>query len=129
MRTRRLFAATLTGLACGAVTSATADAGFRTFQTPSKRIGCAYITGKFPAMIRCDLFFLDDRAVVLEHRGRPRKIRITDTVGDPKARVLAYGTTTRFGSFSCTSRTSGLTCRSRRSGHGFTVSRQAQKLF
>jgi len=129
MRLSRPLPAVITALAVGAAAAPVAQAGFRPFQTPSKRIGCAYITGEFPAMIRCDLLFQNDRAVVLTHKGKPRRVRITDTVGDPQARVLKYGTTTRFGDFSCTSRTSGLTCTSRRSGHGFTVSRQVQRLF
>lgn len=129
MRSRRLLPALLV-VAAGLVVAPAADAGFKPFQTPSKKIQCAYITGDgMPAQIRCDLFFLNDRAVVLTHKGKPRKIRITDTVGDPLGKVLKYGTTTRFGDFSCTSRESGLTCRSRRSSHGFTVSRQMQKLF
>lgn len=129
MRPGRLLPPLLLATLVAAGWTAPAQAGFRAFQMPSKQIVCAYITGDFPAMIRCDLFFLNDRAVVLTHRGRPRKIRISDTVADPKARVLKYGTTTRFGDFRCTSRTSGLTCTSRRSRHGFTVSRQRQKLF
>lgn len=110
--------------------TAPANAAYRTFQTPSKQIRCASIAvPEAPAQIRCDLAFLNDRAVVLTHRGKARRIRITDTVADPGARILRYGTTTRFGDFRCTSRRTGLTCTSRRSKHGFTVSRQSQKLF
>lgn len=129
MRLRRPLLATVTVLAAGAACAPAADAVFRPFQMPSKQIGCAYITGDFPAMIRCDLFFQNDRAVVLTHKGKAQRRRVTDTVGDPRARVLKYGTTTRFGDFTCTSRTSGLTCTSRRSDHGFTVSRGVQRLF
>lgn len=120
-----LLAAVLTAAAV-----APAHAAPTAFQTPSKQIRCAYIRGTgLPTEIRCDLAFLNDRAVVLTHKGRARKVRVTDTVADPRAPVLRYGTTRRFGAFTCTSRRSGLTCRSTRSGHGFTVSRQSQKLF
>lgn len=130
MSPRRVLPAAVSVAAAGLVAAPAAGAAFTPFQTPSKQIQCAYISGDgMPAQIRCDLFFLNDRAVVLTHKGKPRKIRITDTVGDPLGKVLAYGKSRRFGDFTCTSRTSGLTCTSRRSKHGFTVSRQAQKLF
>ena len=73
---------------------------------------------------------LNDVGFLLESRKRARRIRITDTVTDPrKARVLRYGKSRRFGSFRCISRRSGLTCGSRTSNHGFTLSRQRQQVF
>ena len=54
---------------------------------------------------------------------------MTDAAGHPRSRVLAYGTSRRFGVYTCTSRRSGLTCRNRRTAHGFTVSRESQKVF
>jgi hypothetical protein len=108
----------------------TANAGLKAFQTPSKRIRCAYITGSdTPATIRCDMLFLNDRAAVVTHRGKGRIVHVTDTVSDPGARILKYGTTTRFGDFTCTSRETGLTCRSRRSRHGFTISTRSRTVF
>ena len=65
----------------------------------------------------------------LKPSSKGKRIRITDTVLDPKARVLKYGTTTKFGSLRCTSRTTGITCRSTRSSHGFVVSMQRQRVF
>ena len=79
--------------------------------------------------IRCDLLFLNDRAVVLRPLGKGRIVKVTDAAGNPRSRTLAYGTSTRFGIYTCTSRRSGLTCKSRRTGHGFTVSRQFQRVF
>ena len=67
--------------------------------------------------------------MILEAGRRARKVKVTDAVGDPSSPVLAYGKSRRFGRFTCTSRTTGLTCRDRRSGHGFTVSRERQRLF
>jgi hypothetical protein len=42
----------------------------------------------------------------------------------PRYRRLAYGTSWRFGAFTCTSRVTGLTCTSR-DGHGLFLSRQS----
>ena len=53
--------------------------------------------------------------------GKGKRIKVTDTVRNPKAKVLAYGKRTTFGRLRCTSRRSGMTCRST-AGHGFTVS-------
>jgi hypothetical protein len=108
----------------------TATAKVVDFQTPSKRIVCAYVTGVGErAFVRCDLRFLNDRAAVLEAGRKARKVKVTDAVGDPRSPVLAYGKSRSFGRFTCTSRTTGLTCRDRRSGHGFEVSRERQRLF
>jgi hypothetical protein len=110
--------------------AAPASARIVDFQTPSKRIVCIYATSTGePAFVRCDLRFLNDRAVILEAGRRARKIKVTDAVGDPSSPVLAYGRSRTLGRFTCTSRTTGLTCRDRRSGHGFEVSRQRQRLF
>jgi hypothetical protein len=116
------------GLALGC--AAPAAAKIVDFQTPSKRIVCMYATGiGSRAFIRCDLRFLNDRAVVLEAGRRARKVKVTDAAGGPSSPVLAYGKSRTFGRFVCTSRTTGLTCRDRPSGHGFEVSRQRQRLF
>ncbi len=108
-----------------------ATAKTTSFRTPSRNIYCLYSTsGQSGAFIRCDVLSLNDVGFVLERRKRARRVKITDTVTDPrKARDLAYGTSRRFGSFRCISRTSGLTCRSRTSGHGFTLSRRHQRVF
>ena len=101
------------------------------FRTPSRNIYCLYSSSEQSgAFIRCDVLSLNDVGFMLERRKRARRIKITDTVTNPRrARVLRYGTSQRFGSFQCTSRTSGLTCGSRTSGHGFTLSRQRQRVF
>jgi hypothetical protein len=51
--------------------------------------------------------------VVVERTGKGKRIRITDTVMDPGAKVLNR---------------SGITCKNR-ARHGFAVSVQAQKVF
>ena len=108
---------------------ATAEAGIKTFRSPSGQLGCMYYNDPdVPASVRCEWTGGNDRAVVVERTGRGKRIRITDTVMDPGAKVLPYGTTRRYGPIRCTSRTSGITCRNR-ARHGFTVSVQARKVF
>ena len=79
--------------------------------------------------MRCDWRGGNDHAVTVGETGRGRRIRVTDTVLDPHAKVLAYGQTSRFHHLRCTSRRTGITCRSTRSGHGFTVSAERQRVF
>ena len=97
------------------------------FKMPSKKIVCRVYDEGQGLAIRCDLFFLNDRAVRMTRTGKARLIHVTDTIGDPHAPVLAYGTTKRAGPFTCTSRRTGLSCHNR-NGHGFTVSRERQSV-
>jgi len=108
---------------------ATAQAGIKTFRSPSGQLGCMYYNDPdVPASVRCEWAGGNDRAVVVERTGKGKRIRITDTVMDPSARVLPYGATRRYGPIRCTSRRSGITCRNR-AGHGFRVSVQRRKVF
>jgi hypothetical protein len=128
----RRITVVLTLLATGvvAVVPASASAALRTFRSPTGNLGCMfYSNAQTPRQVRCEWRGGNDRAVTLTERGKGKRIKITDTVLDPKAKVLAYGKTTKFGSLRCTSRTSGITCRSTRSSHGFVVSMQKQRVF
>ena len=108
---------------------ATAQAAIKTFRSPSGQIGCMYYNDPdVPASVRCDWHGGGDQAVVVERTGKGKRIHVTDTVMDPDAKVLRYGTTRRYGPLRCTSRRTGITCRNR-ARHGFTVSVQAQKVF
>jgi hypothetical protein len=127
-------------LAAAALPAAT-DAS--TFRTPSGNIGCLYTpaSGSSSVGLRCDLLSVAHpprrprscrlsygRAFTLSGTGRARRACVGDTVLDPGARAIPYGTTRRFGPFTCTSRESGLTCRSRYH-HGFTLAKARQRLF
>ena len=128
---RRLTVA-LTLLATGVVAAVptSASAALRTFRSPTGNLGCMfYSNAQTPRQVRCEWRGGNDRAVTLTERGKGKRIKITDTVLDPKAKVLAYGKTTKFGSLRCTSRSTGITCRSTRSSHGFVVSMQKQRVF
>lgn len=122
---RLLLAAALAAL----LLPAAAEAAVKTFRSPSGQLGCMYYNDPdVPASVRCEWTGGNDRAVVVERTGKGKRIRITDTVMDPGARVLPYGTTRRYGPIRCTSRRTGITCKNR-AGHGFTVSVQARKVF
>ena len=127
---RITVALTLVATAVLAAVPAHASAALRTFRSPSGNLGCMfYSDAQMPRTVRCEWRGGNDRALTLTERGKGKRIKITDTVLDPKAKVLAYGRTTKFGSLRCTSRTTGITCRSTRSKHGFMVSMQKQRVY
>jgi hypothetical protein len=120
----------LLAVSAPALVPARASAAYRTFRSPTGKLGCAFYSDtQTPRTVRCEWRGSNDRALTLQQRGRARTIRISDTVMDPKAKVLAYGHSTSFGKLRCTSRRTGITCRSLRSGHGFVVSTQRQRVF
>jgi hypothetical protein len=107
-----------------------ADAAIPPFQTPSHKIACRYFQSGGPGeWLRCDAYFLNDVAFRLDRRHRGRRIHVTDAIGDPGAYVVGYGHRVSVGPFTCTSHRTGLTCRSRSSRHGFTLSRDRQRVF
>jgi hypothetical protein len=113
-----------------ALVPASASAAYRAFRSPTGKLGCAfYSDAQTPRTVRCEWRGSNDRALTLRQRGRARTIKISDTVMDPKAKVLAYGDSTSFGKLRCTSRRTGIRCRSVRSGHGFVVSAERQRVF
>ena len=120
----------LTILIVALLAPAGAQAAYRDFRSPSGKLGCAFYSDtETPRFVRCDWAGVNDRGVTLTETGKGKRVKVTDTVMNPKAKVLAYGSTTKFGSLRCTSRKTGITCRSTRSNHGFTVSVQKQRVF
>jgi hypothetical protein len=84
-------------------------------------------SSRLPAPPRnCPLSWGD--AFVLDPTGPGRLFCHGDTVFDPSAPVIAYGTQWRPYGFICTSQTTGLTCVNR-GGHGFSIARAVQKVF
>jgi hypothetical protein len=119
-------------LATGAVAAvpAPASAALRSFRSPTGNLGCMFYSDPdVEPQVRCEWKGGNDRAVVVDETRKAKRIKITDTVLDPKAKVLAYGKRTKFGRLTCTSRISGITCKSARSGHGFVVSVSKQRVF
>src|SRR3954465_8098642 len=88
---RRLI--TLTAAVALLLVAVPAMAKDTVFVTPSKKIACRIYDEGQGLVIRCDLYFLNDRAVRMTRRGRAHLIHVTDAIGDPKASVLAYGKT------------------------------------
>jgi hypothetical protein len=105
----------------------------RFFQTPSKRIHCAYFSP--PAYLRCDIggglrpaprrpasCHLDwAQGISLTKTGRARIVCAGDTTADPSARVVPAGRTWTAGGLTCRVRRSGLTCENA-ARHGFVLS-------
>ncbi len=140
---RTTLLAALAALA-GAVSPAAAQE-FLSAQAPSHNIACqAESAGPDQPrpQLRCDIRQTSTRpprppancplswgdAFVLDPTGPGRLLCHGDTVADPSARVIPYGTQWRPFGFICTSQTTGLTCVNE-AGHGFTLSRAVQKAF
>ena len=62
-------------------------------------------------------------------RGRVHRYDVDDDDLADQRFVLPYGRSRSLGRFRCSSRESGMSCRNRRSGHGFTISRERQRIF
>jgi hypothetical protein len=143
---RRMLAAGMAAapLALAAVVPATSSAAsIQFFQTPSHNIGCAYTpaSGDSSVMLRCDVTNVDHpakrpsscqqsygRAFGLYGTGKAKRLCVGDTARNPSSRVLGYGTTRKYGPFTCRSLTSSLRCHNNY-GHGFTLSKQKQTLY
>jgi hypothetical protein len=113
-----------------AAVPASAEAALRSFRSPTGKLSCQFYSDPdVPRQVRCEWDGGNDRALILTETGKAKRIKITDTVKDTKAKALGYGRSTTFGRLKCTSRESGITCKSSRSKHGFTVSVQKQRVF
>jgi hypothetical protein len=119
---------------------------YQVFQSPTGNIFCIFLPdqGRFRAGVRCDLkeltnrppapptcqdlwgdaFSIVDKATVGIRLCHPA----SDTLIVGNTFILAYGATWKVEVMTCTSATSGVTCVNR-GGHGFTISREAQRLF
>ena len=122
-------------------TAGAAHGGIVSFRMPSGNIYCAELTG-VRATLRCDIRsgvkplppkpascrFDWGAGFTMGRRGRARVSCVSDSVYNPSARVLRYGTTWRRDGFVCVSRPAGLRCRNA-SGHGFFLSRRRSYAF
>jgi hypothetical protein len=111
------------------------------FRLPSGNIGCTGSVAMkgLPSFLRCDILSglrpepkrpcpVDWTGFSLMPTGAARATCAGDTIYDPHARVLRYGTTWRQGGFVCRSRRSGLRC-TNRSGRGFVLARTRSHAF
>jgi hypothetical protein len=141
MRRLALLATVLAGLTAASAPAATNT--YVSFRTPSGNIYCAYSSGLgSPTYLRCDIRSrlrpapaprkcvegVYGESVGMTRTGRAGVLCISDTVVDPRARILAYGTTWSRGGFRCVSRSVGLTCTNTR-GHGWFLSRESWRVY
>lgn len=114
------------------------------FQSPSGNIHCLLMAADstYPAAIRCDILDatlshptppadcnLDwGHAYSLEPTGRGEQICAGDTVANPGAAVLGYGSSISQFDITCELDQAGLRCHNREGG-GFFLSRRKQELF
>jgi hypothetical protein len=116
-----------------AATAQSRPQAFVTFQMPSKNIGCGYLSGQGPALLRCDVRSglkpepkgrceLDWTGISMGG-GAARPTCAGDTVFTPGAPVLAYGRVWKRSGFTCLSSRIGLSC-ANRVGHGFFLAKE-----
>lgn len=137
---KRILASVLTlGLlgAAGPAASAPSTTGaarhMKQFKMPSGNIACLFDSGQ----IRCDIlsglkpeptkpckFFW--KGVNLQADGKATFLCIIDTVYNPDASKLAYGSTWRRDGIACKSSVYGLRCHNG-NGHGFFLSRERSR--
>jgi hypothetical protein len=113
------------------------------FKMPSNNTFCVLEQGDGGGVdLRCDLNQITDKglprpkgcplsygdAFVINPTGAAIPLCHGDTVANPDLPPLAYGAVWRVNAFTCKSATTGVTC-TNASGHGFSLSREAQKLF
>jgi hypothetical protein len=138
----RLFAAAVASILFAATGSSTALAqeGFR---SPTGNIHCQFFAIDGDAVIRCDLRQVSTRSLprprscdlewgqAFEISGRATRgtpLCYGDTAQDDRLPVLPYGQSWQRAGLTCISEQSGVSCRNAR-GHGFTLSRAAQRVF
>ena len=112
------------------------------FRSPTGNIACLFAVGD-TVEVRCDLRDLNrsfttppkdcdldwgDSFAVASGDARGSLVCHGDTVMDPGAEVLDYGSRLFFGDVTCLSEKTGMTCQNGQ-GHGFTVARRVQRLF
>jgi hypothetical protein len=115
---------------------------FLFFRSPTGNIHCGLFDGDYPGA-RCDLTALQpsftDRPADCDldwgqsfgigpHDRKGQVLCVGDTVAAPEAFILGYGASVDLGGFRCSSERSGMTC-TNPVGHGFSVSKAAQRLF
>ncbi len=138
-------AALLVGLllALVGVGEAHAASGADTFRLPSGNVYCAYEHYSFaPKDLRCEIRtgvkplppkpkWCDvdwGAGYAMRQTGAAHVLCVGDTIYDPKAKVLPYGTTRQYGVFLCASSRKGLRCVNA-SGNGFFLSRERSYTF
>ena len=138
----RLFTAAMVSIlfASAGVSTASAQDGFR---SPTGNIHCQFFAIDGDAVIRCDLRQVSNRSIprprncdlewgqafeISARATRGSPLCYGDTAQDDRLPVLPYGQSWQRSGLTCISEQSGVSCRNPR-GHGFTLSRAAQRVF
>ncbi|MBI1172196.1 hypothetical protein GC209_12405 [bacterium] len=123
-------------------TASTASDRLVSFRSPTGNIGCLFDVGAVTE-VRCDITQLNrsftrrpedcdldwgDSFAVAGGDGFGRLVCHGDTVADPGAEVLDYGSSLSYGGVVCVSAKTGVTCQNAK-GHGFTLARRLQRVF
>jgi hypothetical protein len=113
------------------------------FKMPSGNINCMLEGPENDNGLRCDIrqtsnasppkpasceFAWGQSFEILSNGKAGTRICVSDSAYDPSASPLAYGSEWNQGGFVCKSAETGLTC-TNAAGHGFMLSKGAQKLF
>jgi hypothetical protein len=114
------------------------------FQTADRAISCmaSAAIGDNPAQVRCDVSRMRNRpprpqepcggvygsAFSVAGAGPGERLCVGDTTQNDALPVLAYGASFEAHGVRCSSARSGVTCRNA-GGHGFSISRTAQRVF
>lgn len=140
---QRLFTAAVVSIllaSAGLTQTALAQEGFR---SPSGNIHCQYFAIDGDAVIRCDLRQTANRSLprprdcdlewgqafeISARAARGAPLCYGDTVQDNRLPMLPYGQTWQRAGLTCLSEQVGVSCRNAR-GHGFMLSRAAQRVF
>jgi hypothetical protein len=126
----RLIAATGLAVALGLATAAAAQARLLAFKSPSGNITCVISTSD-GGFAQCELRNMPhDGGFAVDRQGRVDRYDVAyyDDLASRRF-VLRYGRSAQLDGFRCTSRVTGMTCRSLENRHGFTISRQGQRVF
>jgi hypothetical protein len=144
-RSLGLIVAVAASAAITIVAASAAAQDLPSIQTPSHNIFCMAspaMEGQPTPELRCDIRQMTNRgppapsncpmswgdAFFVDPTGPGKLMCHGDTVTNPSDPVLAYGTSWNVYGFTCLSQTTGLTCRNGQ-GHGFSISREVQKVF
>jgi hypothetical protein len=127
------FTATASAIAVSSTTTPSAVHHAKAFVMPSRNIACLYDAGN----LRCDIysgikpeprkackFFW--KGVMLRPLGQATFLCIIDTISQPDAPALKYGSIWHRGSITCRSSTRGLRCHNDIK-HGFFLSRESSR--
>ena len=113
------------------------------FHTPSANIFCGLYVGADMTGVRCDILSMSTRSYnrepadcefdwgnsfAVDAEGEGYLACVSDSVVDDAGLEIGYGEEVSLGGITCVSEKTGMTC-TNQDGHGFKVSKAAQRVF